>query len=115
MIKAVLGDDVHPDDIVGPGDAVIKLTSGEVAEKQAKVHGHKPRNKVDPTPLSPDGIPDGYRVLDATVYTNGEDIVVTGNPSDLWPEDDGEKHNCDEMGCAWGHVIARAKLENEKP
>jgi hypothetical protein len=65
-------------------------------------------SKKDPS------MPDGFRVLRATVYTDGERLVVTANPDDLWPgyeDHDGEHpHNCDQMGCNWEHVVARTTI-----
>jgi hypothetical protein len=52
------------------------------------------------------GVPDGYRVLPATVYTDGTHIVVCAEPSRLFGDDE-ESHNCDAMGCRWEHVVLR--------
>ena len=61
-----------------------------------------------------DGIPCGYQLVQAEVWTNGKDIVVTGTPDDIWPGyedcDDDHPHNCDAMACGLQHVIARVTL-----
>lgn len=54
------------------------------------------------------GIPAGFRVVPATVYTDGERIVVTAHPDHI--RDGGDWHNCDEMGCGWEHVVGTMKL-----
>ena len=52
-------------------------------------------------------VPEGYRRLDAhEVWTNGSDLIVLGMPPRADDEENG--HNCDEMGCAQCHVLARA-------
>ncbi len=43
-----------------------------------------------------------------TAYTDGEEIVVLGNPPDEDRDPRGEIHDCDAMGCgSLGHVVAR--------
>jgi hypothetical protein len=51
-------------------------------------------------------VPDGYRRLDAQeVWTDGSDLVVLGQP----PDGEESGHDCDEMGCAQCHVLARTE------
>lgn len=41
-------------------------------------------------------------------FSNGQQIVVIGQP--ICTDDDEadfERHNCDDMGCGWDHVMAR--------
>lgn len=48
-----------------------------------------------------DRVPAGYEPIEA--YTNGEVIVVLGEPAH-----DDESHDCDFLGCAtFSHVVAR--------
>lgn len=55
--------------------------------------------------------PDGYRPV--TAYTDGNEIVVLGNPPD--DNDDGTLHDCDLMGCSSvSHVIARVTLPTKQ-
>lgn len=80
-----------------------RFTSGEVAKKQAAIHGHKPKA---PLARQQSDIPDGYRYVSATCYTDGDVLVVCADPAELWPDDDGTHHRCDAMGCGWEHVVA---------
>jgi hypothetical protein len=57
-------------------------------------------------------MPAGFRVLRATVYTDGEHIVVTAHPHDVCEAEDW--HNCDEMGCGWEHVLLRGRVGDKK-
>jgi len=59
-------------------------------------------------------MPAGFRVLRATVYTDGESIVVTAHPHDVCESEDW--HNCDQMGCGWEHVLLRGRVvgQNEE-
>jgi len=59
----------------------------------------------------PKGVPAGFRQIQANVYTNGNEIVVTCHP-DAICKDEGW-HNCDEMGCRWEHVVLRGKRAKE--
>ena len=55
-------------------------------------------------------VPIGWVRFDGTVYTNGSDIVLTGDPP---PEDAPENaHNCDEMGCGSvsAHVVGKGTI-----
>ncbi len=59
-------------------------------------------------------IPLGFHKLDVTeVWTDGNEVVILGDPG--YDEDDPETnpHNCDEMGCgAFGpHVLMRLYSE----
>jgi hypothetical protein len=61
------------------------------------------------------GIPDGYRLVPANVYTDGQELVVCANPWDVWPDyedcDGDHPHNCDAEGCGWEHAVARCRVE----
>lgn len=57
-------------------------------------------------------MPAGFRVLRATVYTDGEHIVVTAHPHDVCDAE--HWHNCDEMGCGWEHVVLRGRVDRRK-
>jgi hypothetical protein len=57
-------------------------------------------------------VPEGHRrvegvevVLNGQVYTevwtSENAIIICGDP-----ESDDERHDCDQMGCGWSHVIA---------
>lgn len=48
------------------------------------------------------------------IYTNGKQVVVTGDP---YKDPDGDTnlhHDCDAMGCNWDHVLVRL-WEGETP
>lgn len=56
-----------------------------------------------------DRVPQGYSPIEA--YTNGEVIVILGEP----PHDD-ESHDCDFLGCGtFSHVIARIDAPKMTP
>ena len=55
-------------------------------------------------------VPDGWVRFGGTIYTNGSDIVLTGDtPPEHAPED---AHNCDEMGCGSvsAHVVGKGTM-----
>ena len=57
-----------------------------------------------------DGIPEGWVKL--TAYTNGNQLVVCGNPHDDPEGNENEWHDCDQMGCGSGdHVLFRARCD----
>jgi len=51
--------------------------------------------------------PRGFRRLDVRVYFNGDQIVITGEPSE-----NEEAHSCDQCGCGWEHILANAVLDH---
>lgn len=56
------------------------------------------------------GAPGFHRVMPAEVFTDGNEIIICGNPSD--GPDDESAHNCDEMGCSTiSHVVIRGTVE----
>lgn len=95
---------------------VRRFTSAEVAARRHPSRLREPKPTPDWRDLDA-GLPPGFREIQASVYTNGAEIVVCAHPDSVWPElvnDSGcdeHPHNCDAMGCNWEHVIARAKLE----
>ncbi len=87
-----------------------KFTSTEVLGRNAS------RAELGKRPVrdrcGDNGMPLGYREIAASVYTNGRDLVICGDPLELWPWQPGDDHphNCDAMACGQEHVIARTVL-----
>ena len=59
-----------------------------------------------------------WKIRAYEVFTNGENIVITGEPSneDCYSTDEiCNVHNCDEMGCGTlEHIILRATLSKRQ-
>jgi hypothetical protein len=56
-------------------------------------------------------VPEGWVRFDGTIYTNGSDIVLTGDtPPDEAPE---LAHDCDVMGCGSvsPHVVGKGTID----
>lgn len=54
-----------------------------------------------------DEIPQGYSQVDCDVFSNGDWLIICGDPNLENPDE----HNCDEMGCtSVSHVIFRFRL-----
>jgi hypothetical protein len=81
-----------------------KLKSGREQFQKAAARWFRARERT--------GIPPGFRVVPATVYTDGKRLVVTAHPDHV--RDGEDWHNCDAMGCGWEHVIGRVQLPNGK-
>lgn len=64
---------------------------------------NKPPYNSDSDPQTPAG----FWKVDA--YTNGFEIIITGNPSSL-TENHPLAHNCDEQGCGREHIILRIPI-----
>jgi hypothetical protein len=64
--------------------------------------------------MNDDRMPKGFWKLE-TVYTNGYQIVVFGQPPQDLPEDGPLYHNCDEMGCGFDHAIAIVPVMRPTP
>ena len=61
--------------------------------------------KIDPY------VPDGWVRFDGQIFTNGSDIVLTGDtPPEEAPE---SAHNCDVMGCGsiFPHVVGKGTID----
>jgi len=77
---------------------------------------------LKPSYINSDGLyaPEGWKRIDIPRHDYGrakpheafysaehQQIVVCGQPPAEETGDEPDAHNCDMMGCGWGHVIAR--------
>ncbi len=64
--------------------------------------------------MTDDGAPDGWKRIDGRVQSawlspEGR-IVLLGSPPNEEDRPEGNRHNCDAMGCGQDHVIFRGRL-----
>jgi len=55
-------------------------------------------------------IPKGFKKI-GNAYSNGNQIVIEGEPPSDAQDPDAELHNCDTLGCGQNHVLYRFVLE----
>jgi hypothetical protein len=63
-----------------------------------------------------DPMPDGYHEIAIKALTNGTEVVILEQAGVFLPDEPGEgepEHNCDALGCAFEHVVARFLIRAE--